>query len=328
MLSGPPGAAKTDLIGQCAERTRRDLFLSLPALEDTTEPGGLPWFANDHSHAEKLLFGQAWRVVNSTRPCIWCLEDFGMAFESVQKGYIQWCLAREVNGHRLPDHVSIVATTNRRSDRAGISGILEPVKGRFTIINIEPNVDDFVANLLDRGHSYGLDDDQIIAGSSFIQMRRELLNAFNPQVDIENSPTPRNWVAAFKVPMMGLSKPAQFACIAGRVGEGAAAEYTAHLQVMNDMPSLDSILHDPKNAIIPPNVSARWAVSVGLARVSTEANFGKIAIYIGRMEKAGLAEFAVLLARDAMRQNPRIQNTKAWIDLTVNTETGRMIRGV
>jgi hypothetical protein len=57
---------------------------------------------------------------------------------------MQLILARRVNSFTLPDCVSFVAASNRRQDKAGVTGILEPVKSRFaTILEVSPDLDDW-----------------------------------------------------------------------------------------------------------------------------------------------------------------------------------------
>ncbi len=62
------------------------------------------------------------------------IDDLGQATPAVQAAAMQLILARTLNGHRVSDHVVFIAATNRRTDRAGVSGILEPVKSRFATL--------------------------------------------------------------------------------------------------------------------------------------------------------------------------------------------------
>lgn len=325
-LVGAPGIGKSSLIEQAAEAADHDLIISLPALEDSTEPGGIPWFAADHSRAQKLLFEQAYRAVHALRPTVWHLEDFGQAPDSTQKGYMQWAQARMVNGHKLPDYVTITMATNRRTDRAGVVGILEPVKGRFCMLHMISDVDDFCDNLFLRGAKYGLEEDMILAGASYIKFRPEMLNKFKASADMTNSPTERNWVRAFRAAQRKQSPHIEVASIAGCVGTGAAADFLGFLRVFRAMPKLDMILSDPRHAIIPEEPSAQCAIATGLARMATPANFGAICEYAGRLEKAGFGECAGLMVRDSVRCNDKVTNTRAYIELSSST-VGKLMTG-
>src|SRR5690606_27326440 len=104
----------------------------------------------------------------------WFLDDLGQASPMVQAAYMQLLLARRIDGHVLPDCVTFVAASNRKQDRAGVSGLLEPVKSRFTcIMEIEPDLDSWIDWALGEGLPA-----ELIA---FLQFRgSELLHAPNP----------------------------------------------------------------------------------------------------------------------------------------------------
>lgn len=327
-LIGPPGCGKSSLMDQACQATKRELITSVPSVEDPTEPGGFPWIAEDRSHAVKVLFGQAYRAVHAKKPAVWFWDDFGQANPSVQAGYMQWALAREMNGQRLPDHVTIALATNRRTDRAGVSGILEPVKGRFTLVNVESNVDDFCMDLIRRGQRvYGLNEDTIALGCAFIRFRPELLNAFAATVDLANSPTERNWVCAFRHIQRKMPPQIELEAVRGRVGGGAAAELIGFVRVYRELPSLDAILLDPDKAPVPDSPAALYAVSIGLASRVTEGNFKRVARYAERLCEKGKAEFGVLLVKDAVRRNPRLANTTVYIEIAADSAIGRLITG-
>ena len=67
------------------------------------------------------------------------LDDLGQAPMSVQAAAMQLILARRINGFKISDKVIFMAATNRREDKAGVTGILEPVKSRFAwIVELVP----------------------------------------------------------------------------------------------------------------------------------------------------------------------------------------------
>jgi hypothetical protein len=93
-----------------------------------------------------------------------------------------------------------------------------------------------------------------------------------------------------------------------------------------DMPSLDAILLDPDKAPIPSEPSTQYAVATGLASKVNHSNFGRIATYAERLERAKLGEFAVLLVRDCIRREPKVTATADFIRLS-STALGKMFVG-
>jgi len=143
MVTSPPGCGKSDIVDQATVDAGANMILSHPAVADPTEPKGLPW-ADGKGGATFLPFGELAQALKAKKRTVWFLDDLGQATPAVQASFMQLLLARRVNGHKLPDCVTFVAATNRRVDRAGVSGILEPVKSRFvSIIGLEPNLDDW-----------------------------------------------------------------------------------------------------------------------------------------------------------------------------------------
>ena len=302
LLVGAPGVGKSDIVGQAAHAAGAEMILSHPAVSDPTDAKGLPWPDKDSETATFLPFGELARALRASRPTVWFLDDLGQATPAVQASFMQLVLARRIDGHALPDCVSFVAATNRRGDRAGVAGILEPVKSRFaTILEIEPDLDSWCA------WAYGAGvPGELIA---FLRFRPELLHKFEPTLEIVNSPCPRTWANVGKLLGAGLPEGLEYACVRGAVGEAAAVEFVSFLKVWRELPNPDAVLLDPGAARIPAEPSALYAICVALAKRASPTNFGRIAKYATRMNDAAHGEFAALLLRDAVRQCPDIQST-------------------
>jgi hypothetical protein len=303
-----PGVGKTSIYKQVAEELGYDLVLSHPAVEDATDPKGIPW-GNPAGEIDFRPVGQVKKVLAATRPTLWVFDDFGQGAPAVQAGYMQWLLGRECAGHKLPDCVSMGAASNRRTDRAGVSGVLEPVKSRFTtIVELEADVNEWTTWAFANGV-----EPELVA---FLRFRSDLLAAFQPTADLTNSPTPRTWANASRILTLGMPADVEAAAVKGAVGEGAAVEFLAFRKMYRSLPSIDGILIDPNGADIPKDMSVLCAVTTALGQRATPANFGRIARYAERLHKeAELGEFAALLVLDSQRKDPQVCNTTDYIRL-------------
>jgi len=302
LLVGAPGVGKSDIVGQAATDSGADLIVTHPAVADPTDAKGLPWPDKDNQTARFLPFGELARALGATTPTVWFLDDLGQATPAVQASYMQLLLARRVNGHALPACVTFVAATNRRSDRAGVSGILEPVKSRFaTILEVEPDLDSWCA----WAYGAGMPGELI----AFLRFRPELLHRFEPSMDVVNSPCPRTWAYVGKMLSAGIPNGLEHPCIKGAVGEAGATEFVSFLRLWRELPSPDAVLLDPASARMPTEPSALYAITVALAKRASATNFGRIAKYAMRLNDAGHGEFAALLLRDCVRQCAAIQST-------------------
>ncbi|HZR47485.1 MAG TPA: AAA family ATPase [Candidatus Manganitrophaceae bacterium] len=319
LITGAPGSGKTEIVHQAALFTQAEMILSHPAVSDPTDAKGLPWLDKGGDSATFLPFGDLARALKANRPTVWFLDDLGQAPPAVQASFMQLILARRVNDHILPDCVTFVAATNRRSDRAGVSGILEPVKSRFaTIVELSVNLADwcnwaFTAKV----------PAEVIA---FLRFREELLHKFEPTSDLTNSPSPRTWAAVGRLLNLRIPEELEFAAIAGAVGQGAAVEFVAFLKMFRQLPSIDSILFNPHQAVIPEEPSALFAVSTALASRANDNNFDRVYEYCKRLEEIGKAEFAILTLLDSHRRTPSVANTTSFIQFA-SSDLGKLAYG-
>ena len=320
LITGAPGVGKSELVEQAARDAHADLILSHPAVADPTDAKGLPWISADQQSATFLPFGELAQAIKATTPTVWFLDDLGQAPASVQASFMQLLLARRVNGHALPDCVTFVAATNRRTDRAGVTGILEPVKSRFvSIVELEPHLDDWCQ----WAFSAGMPPELV----AFLRFRPDLLCAFTPSADLTNCPLPRTWAHVGKLLALGLPQAIQHAALAGAVGEGAAVEFSAFLRLYAELPNIDGILIDPDAGTIPTQPATLYAVATALGMRSTVQNFGRIARYAQRLVDAQHGEFAALLVRDCARREKGIMQTTAFVQLMSGPGLGELISG-
>lgn len=315
LLTGAPGVGKSSLVAQGAAEANCDLILSHPVVADPTDAKGLPWLGKDGDTATFLPFGDLAKAMKATKPTVWFLDDLGQASPAVQASYMQLLLAREVNGHKLPGCVTFVAATNRRSDRAGVSGILTPVLSRFgSVVELEVSVEDWTKWALGAGISA-----ELIA---FLRFRPDLLHVFDGAKranDMENFPCPRTWEYTDKILKMALPEDLEFAAMAGAVGEGAAIELRAFLTMLRSkLPSPDAIIMDPDNALIPDRPDMLWAVCTALAKKASDTNCGRIFRYAQRLHGGGKSEFATLMVKDITRLKPEVAHTPDWAMLAVS----------
>jgi hypothetical protein len=175
--------------------------------------------------AEFLPFGNLRKLLNATVPTLFFLDDLGQAPQGVQAAAMQLLLAREINGQKISDYVSFAAATNRKEDRAGVSGILEPVKSRFvTIINVETNADDW----LRWARRNGLPEELLM----LIKWRPELLEKFKATADMTNSPARMQFITSrncsrWASPMRSCQQPGAAEAADGlQLARGAVADWT------------------------------------------------------------------------------------------------------
>lgn len=291
LVKGAPGIGKSDIVSQVAKMVKHNLVIFHPVVSDPTDFKGLPCVTKDG--AEFLPYGDLRKLLDAKTPTIAFLDDIGQAPAVVQAALMQLLLARQVNGHKIADCVTFIAATNRREDKAGVTGILEPVKSRFTcIVELDVSVESWI--------DWAMKNEQPSEIIGFVYfMPGVLANKFQPTNDIVNQPCPRTIAAAGRLIKMGLT---DIESLSGAVGEGTAIELTAFLKVCKNLPNIEKIIKDPEKAEIPEAVDVLYAVVAALIEKSDEKNSNNIIKYARRIKR----DFGMLLVRDMARKNKNI----------------------
>lgn len=303
LIKGAPGVGKSDIVAQACKRVKARLILSHPVVSDPTDYKGLPAIVD--GHARFLPFGDLEELIDAEGLTVFFLDDLGQAPAVVQAAAMQLILARRVNGHTVSDAVTFIAATNRRQDRAGVTGILEPVKSRFmSIIELTPTPGDW-----DR---WALANGIAPEAVAFNRFRPDLmLHPGEPTQEIINRPCPRTITNMARLYAAGIT---DLETLGGAVGEGYAAEFLGFVKLYQSLPSIDGILLSPERAAVPTEPAALYAIATVLANRCTKDNCGRVLKYLNRLPE----EFSVLGVRDIQRTCPSAANTPEFIRWVVD----------
>lgn len=303
LITGAPGIGKSDIVEQACKACNAKLIVEHPVVSDPTDYKGLPYASN--GKADFLPFGNLQEMIEAKELTVVFLDDLGQAPASVQAACMQLLLARRINGHMVSDNVCFLSATNRRADKAGVSGLLEPVKSRFvTIVNLDVDVDDWI--------KWALKNNLPTELIAFIKFRPELLHAFTPTNDLVNTPSPRTVHSIAKLMAIGLPKELEFETFTGATGEAFAVEFMGFLKLYRTLPNPDLILLQPLQASVPSDPSVLYALCAALARKASEQTIARLIEYFDRLPE----EFNVFAVQASANKNPKIMQTRAMIEWT------------
>jgi hypothetical protein len=302
LLVGVPGIGKTAIVDQVKEKTGSDMLLSTPVVNDPTDAKGFPCVINDV--AQFLPFGDLNYAINYTgKRLIWFLDDLGHARPATQAAYMQLLLTGRINGHKLSDKVVFIAATNRREDRAGVSGILEPVKSRFhMIIEIEPDVESFIA----WGLTSGRIRKEVIA---CLRLFPELLVS-PPSREIKPSTNPRVWEFASQILDADFPPALIYDSLISCIGESAGSQLYGMITTFKNLPSVNSIITSPKTVEFPREPSSLYALCTVLSKFLEKKpkKVGPVFEFANRLP----GDFAVCLINDTLALRPELADTEAF----------------
>lgn len=295
-LWGPPGVGKSDIVRAVAKLRGVNIIDVRALLTDPVDWRGLPVVHNGKADWAQPAF------LPTEGSGILFLDELNAAPPSTQAACYQLILDRRVGDYVLPDGWDIVAAGNRETDKAVTHHMPTPLKNRLLHLDVEVDLEDWC------GWAFANNiDPKVIA---FLRFRPEALHKFDPQSKERSFPTPRSWAMLSRLSSRALPPQLEYDMYSGLVGQGAATEFFAFVKMARSLPSLDAILLSPDKALVPPanEVSACFAVSVGLSAAATEDNFEAVTTYLDRMPE----EYNVMSVKYAAERDSTICNSPAF----------------
>lgn len=193
------------------------------------------------------------------KPVILMIDELGKANPAVKNGLLRVMLEHACGSDRLTKGSIVIATTNLGAE--GVGDILPPhARNRITIINMKKS--DNIA-WVEWAINNGVD-------SSILKWANEtpqLFHSFTQHDDPETNPyifhpqapdrtsfvTPRSLEAASDWVKQRhlMDAPTLTAALIGTIGERAARDLRAYIELADQMPSMHDLMNDPDNAVVP-----------------------------------------------------------------------------
>lgn len=286
-LQGPPGVGKSDVVRDLAAEMKIGFVDTRAAQMDPTDARGIPAVING-----KAEFLQSAEFPTEGRG-IWILDELSSAPPLVQAAFYQLVLDGKLGQYDKPKGWYIVAAGNRMKDRAVVAKMSSALANRFTWIDFEPNLDDWIAWAIAKSINPNV--------VGFIGWRGGELLApdFDPKADEKAYPTPRTWAMVSKWINTIQNRNILHRTLEGAVGRGATAEFMAFLKVQTEIPDIDGILNGT-NHWTPKDerIDLRYAVVSALAGRAKPKHYENVLKYADKLP----AEFNVMLIQQvAMR---------------------------
>ncbi len=301
MVWGPPGAAKSQIAQQVAAAANREYVDVRALLIDPVDLRGVPW--RDEAGRTRWAPPAFLPPTGDAGRFLINLEELPSAVPMVQAALYQLVLDRKVGEYTLPEGASLIACGNRETDRGVVHRMPTPLASRFVHLEIRVDAADWCA----WGAANGIAPEVLF----FIQLRPELLHNFDPQSKERAFACPRTWEFASNIVKRrsGLDAGVERALFRGAVGEAAAVEFAAFLNVWRELPHPRAVIDDPEGADIPENASALIALCGSLYRLASDVNLDAIVTYATRLRR----EVGEFLVGSCIRREPALQRSPAFI---------------
>lgn len=234
------------------------------------------------------------------------LDEFGQGEPEVKRAAAELILNRRVGPWRLPKGWSVIAASNRASDRSGVTKSFDFVINRRAQVEVTPDVNSWEGWANRNGIeplivAYAVSNPHIV---------------FEGKVPERQGPfcTPRSLVMLSR--LLRTIKPtgelptdgAAIELAAGLIGEAAAQQLVAHIRLGHELPKFDEIVKDPDNTKIPVKPDARMLAIYELSARVDATTAKPVLHYVDRFPK----EFAATFAKSVCQRIPAIVMTDAF----------------
>lgn len=321
-LESGPGLGKSEMIAQLAVEIGEEMNVPFACLDfflnskEAPDIGGFGLPGEDEDGAKIMQYTRAPWMPKKSDPThgIINLDEFRQSPHDVQKPSAELLLKGRVNDSWLPITYMVLAASNREKDRSGVQRELMFVTNRRMLITITPDLDSWV--------DWAEREDIHWAAIAFAKHKPGLV--FQDEIPEKAGPfcTPRSFVQmSYLIDHLGMDMFTEAA--SGYIGEGAAAEFTSFLRVVEQLPTFEEICTDPKNCKLPETdrPDAQFATMQMIAHRVDGDSAAPAFNYLKRMPQ----EFQVAGLKATLKRRPQVLNNPdfaKWVkdnkDLIVN----------
>jgi hypothetical protein len=247
------------------------------------------------------------RHINTYQRGIVFLDEFGQADGDTKKSAAPLLLSGKCGPHQLHKGISVIAASNGKEDRSGVTKDFDFVINRTCELNIQSELPSWldwaaVNNVSHIAMSFASQNPQIV---------------FHTSVPKEQGPwtTPRSLVVADRVLQAaakanGDKMPDDATTveqIQGIMGAGCA-QFFAFIKLDREMPKYEEIVANPSKVKVPNKADAQMLVCYQLAHAIQFKDAAAVCEYMERLPK----EFSVTFATTACRRQPQLVTTPAF----------------
>ena len=263
LMQGDIGTGKSSTLGELSARkpthhgvyfdcTTKDLGdMMIPSLQSIDADGCVRMIPNEELG------------VHLKQPVILMIDEFGKANPSVKNAMLRLMLERKIGSYSLHPDSIVFATTNKGSE--GVGDMLPPhARNRMTVIQVRKTDHmDWIEWGINNGIDATLlgwvkDNPQLMASFEDVKDPDENPYIFHPQQQRAAFVTPRSLHKASDILKQreAFDDQTLTAALMGTIGDRGAMDLMSFVKLADQLPSLQSVKDDPKNAKVPDSAAA------------------------------------------------------------------------
>lgn len=308
-IVGKPGGGKSSVAREIAKELcalhkipESRVIEFNPSLREPSDVLGLPDLHGDC--ARWVPAEEFYAIRKGQGASVLIIEELSDASMDMMNAMCRIILDRHAGNLPLTDELYIIASGNRTEDRSGANRLSTKLANRMRTLQFEERLDDWISWASGAGV-----DGTIMA---FLSWKPQLLSDFEPSRTA--NPTPRSWEDVSRIPVT-LSPSVYLEHVAGAVGEGAAAEYIAFRNIIDNLPDFDEILANPAKAEVPKDPSTLYALCCKVASEVNKDNAAPCMKFVSRMAPEFVIMCLRLIGRD--KTKAEVRRSDAYMKLAI-----------
>jgi hypothetical protein len=302
LLRGQPGVGKSSILAtlgkdlpdyqmcyiDCANLDLGDLAMPVIDKENMTT-----------SYAPNVRFGVG---KNQTRPVVLMLDELGKASRPVMNMLLPTILEHRVGDVPLPTGSIVFATTNLDTDGVG-DNIPAHAYNRMTVTNLaNPSPDQWIEWASDNEISpevmaFAKQYPQVFECYTDLDAKAKNPYIFNPMTgNVKAYCSPRSLEKASNIiKLRSVLGDATLPALAGTVGEAAARDMDALINLADQLPLFENIVKEPFKAKVPSSAGALFILAFMLAGRVDAKTIDAVMDYADRMANESFEAHALFI---------------------------------
>ena len=254
-------------------------------------------------------------------PIILDIDEYGKANPAVKNAMLRIMLERKIGSYELHPDSLVFATTNLGAE--GVGDLLPPhARNRITVITMrKPDNIEWIEWGINNGVDHTLlgwckDNPQLFASFEDVKDPDENPYIYHPQAQRTAFFTPRSAEAAsdWLKERENYDDQTLTGLLMGTIGERGAMDLMAFVKLADQLPSLESIKKDPKNAKVPESASAVCMVVYRTLASLDKDWVGAWMDYMVRLDKEAQGMFANGVRAPKYSKQSMVMTNKKFTD--------------
>ena len=294
-----PGIGKSDSVRALAKTHNLELIEVRLSQIDPLDMSGLPSVNENKTRATYLpmtLFPlETDKIPEGKNGFLLFLDEANQAPRSVQAAAFQLTLDRAIGQHKLHPNTAIILAGNNETDGGITTKISTPMMSRLAHFEVEINHTSWI----NWANSNGIDH-RII---SFIHLRPDLLNKFDPNTQDKTFSCPRTWEFTSRlIKETDVIAHDDTVLLASVLSEGVAREFASYTNIFSKLHTIKDIINNPSDIPIPNEPSVKYAYTGVIANNISLSNAPQLLKFLARLD----IEFQIIAMIPAIKRIPEL----------------------